>query len=806
MMLKMPDNGLILESSAKAMAGLPTLAFGITLSDRDIEDMIACVQNGQDIQLSLGGNPTLCFNDQEVRISNSPDSFDYDLFYTDAATPLLVNKLPNPTMSIFTAPKYKPRAPKASRISKLEKTGSADKAVARAPTRPNISTPKPASGSDKDVGVDDAIASLKSSYAKVEADRRENSYGSPGTADGFLEANSDFSTVLIDAVTSNKGRGKSSTSRLLGSQVNTPRSLPASPALSGIRSPSLAPTSNPVQDQAKQQRFPIIHELAVQDLTFEDLFSKYDGPEQEFTASLNKVADLISSSQKWSLKKIYWKELDVFEYEYAHEEDRQRAIDNAVRQFDKVMRLGASDPLWQKLLPKAERGKGKCLSKLQPAIAKGPSTATPKGSGSKADASSLSGGDSDMDDSASSVAKTSKGSEPMSRSNSQKAANKKKLSASEAQAKRLLINSKKPNATASTPVSTKGSPKASPTKSTSKAVPAKSGKFKSKEYISESDSDSEAPLSKAKSSAAPPPSKPVERLEKPKAAEKPKIAEKPKAVEKPKVPERLKVAEKTKVVGRVGAAEKPNVAEKLKVVDKQKDIMALKRKLSPVPREREKASDTIRTQPTKPATKRPRDADDDDSSSSGTPLSKRIKPVSKPQGVPAAVSVKQRHSSEASQNGRGNASSVSAAKSKNTSPFKSSPLSSPPTNASDLEQDRPTISRGRERERDRDRDTVISSASSRAGSSEDGSADSRKRSGDDSSSSMGRAAKRQRLPLEILNKAHRFKLFYSSYETLHKQLVAVDNPKETELERLMEMHIRLSELKQEIYKKAPVDA
>ncbi|KAK3695060.1 hypothetical protein B0T22DRAFT_477760 [Podospora appendiculata] len=788
MVLKMPDNGLLLESSAKVMAGLPTQAFGISLSDRDIEDMIACVQNGQDIQLSLGSNPTLCFNDQEVQIPNSPDSFDYDIFYTDAAAPTLVNKLPNPTMSIFKVPKYKSKVPKAPRVSKVEKTGSADKAAARALAKPNLSTPKLAAGSDKDVGVDDAIASLKNSYAKAEADRRENS------------------AMVIDAVTSKKGKGKSGTSRLLGSQVNTPRSLPASPALSGIGSPSLAPTSNPTQDQAKQQRFPIIHELAVQDLAFEDLLSKYDGAEQELTASLNKVADFIDSSQKWSLKKMYWKELDVFEYEYAHDEDRQRAIDNAVRQFDKVMRLGASDPLWQKLLPKAERGKGKCLSKLQPAIAKGPSTATPKGNGPKADVSSLSGGDSDMDDSASSVAKTSKGGEPMSRSSSQTAATKKKLSASEAQAKRLLTNSKKPNVIASTSVSTKASPKVSPTKPTSKAVPAKTGKFKSKEYISESDSDSEAPLSRAKSSTAPP-SKPVERLEKPRATEKPKIPEKPKAVEKSKVPERPKVAEKTKVVEKAKAAEKPNVAEKPKLMDRQKDVMALKPRPSPAPRERDKASDTIRAQPAKPAAKRPRDTDDDDSSSSGTPLSKRIKPVSKPQGGPAAASAKQRHPSEASQSGRGNASTGSAAKSKNTSPLKPSPLaSSPPTNASDLEQNRLTLSRGRERERGHDRDTIVSSASSRAGSSEDGSAGSRKRSGDDSSSSMGRAAKRQRLSLEILDKANRFKQFYSSYEALHKQLAALDNPKQTELEKLMAMHNRLSEMKKEIYKEAPVEA
>jgi hypothetical protein len=57
MLLSIPDSGLALEGSAKAMAGLPTQAFGITLSDSVIEDMIKCVQDGQGIQLSLGSSP-----------------------------------------------------------------------------------------------------------------------------------------------------------------------------------------------------------------------------------------------------------------------------------------------------------------------------------------------------------------------------------------------------------------------------------------------------------------------------------------------------------------------------------------------------------------------------------------------------------------------------------------------------------------------------------------------------------------------------------------------------------------------------
>jgi len=57
MVVDIPDGGLVLESSAKGMAGLSMQTFAITLSDDMIEDMINCVQNGQEIQLSLGGSP-----------------------------------------------------------------------------------------------------------------------------------------------------------------------------------------------------------------------------------------------------------------------------------------------------------------------------------------------------------------------------------------------------------------------------------------------------------------------------------------------------------------------------------------------------------------------------------------------------------------------------------------------------------------------------------------------------------------------------------------------------------------------------
>jgi hypothetical protein len=81
-------------------------------------------------------------------------------------------------MSIFRAPKHRPKAPKAHQPSKADKS---EKAGARALTsKPSSSTPRLAAVSDRDAGSvdveDEAIANLKSSYAKVHAEKRENAY------------------------------------------------------------------------------------------------------------------------------------------------------------------------------------------------------------------------------------------------------------------------------------------------------------------------------------------------------------------------------------------------------------------------------------------------------------------------------------------------------------------------------------------------------------------------------------------------------------------------------------------------------
>jgi hypothetical protein len=210
---------------------------------------------------------------------------------------------------------------------------------------------------------------------------------------------------------------------------------------SGVGSPPFSPTSVPLSqqqaEQAKAARKPVIHLLAVQPMMEKALRDKLPNVRQdELKLGLQKVGDLNNSTGKWELRKSFYKELDVWTFDYDSSADRQRAIDNAIKQYDK-MRLGVSEPVWDRLLVKSERSTGKCLSKLQPRIAQGTTVRAPKIKVQKADGSDTPNGEDD-DLFGDKNLSTAKG-ESMGRSASQSPTTKtKKFSDKEAQAKRLL--------------------------------------------------------------------------------------------------------------------------------------------------------------------------------------------------------------------------------------------------------------------------------------------------------------------------------------------------------------------------------
>jgi RNA polymerase II elongation factor ELL len=476
--LVVPEAGFTLGSSAggssKAGSGAPGV-FGLTLTDGMIEEMIKCVQNGKPIQLSLGEHPSFSYGTKTQHLATSHDPFTYDLYQSTNSPD---SDDADSEMSPFIEKKKNPWF--------LTSIGQKNKLTpSKGPAKPAARVgPKT---SPQAAGGDPAVLALQKANAAEDAKKKENtvtyikdgSLGMPGKRGGPVKA-------------TNKAKFLSQHNRSLTS--DTTRSMPSSPALNASNSPSLGPTSIPAStqqlEQAKAARKPVVHLLAVQPMLEKALKDSLPNvSKNDLKQALEKVGDYNDSTQKWELNKKFYKELDVWTFDYNSTADRQRAIDNAVKQFDK-MRLGVSEPEWDKLLVKSERGTGKCLSKLQAQIAQGQARA-PKIKVQKADGSETPGEDEDLfgDKNLSKV----KG-EGMARSASQPPTTKtKKVSEKEAQAKRLL--SKNPSKAAA-----KAAPKLVATKKKEVAPPAKTGtKVLSSEFVNESD-ESDVPT--------PPPSKP----------------------------------------------------------------------------------------------------------------------------------------------------------------------------------------------------------------------------------------------------------------------------------------------------------
>ena len=147
--------------------------------------------------------------------------------------------------------------------------------------------------------------------------------------------------------------------------------MPASPSLGPARSPhvSATPTSAPSVEDGKMQkskaiRLPLIHFLAVRPVSEKYLAQTLCCEQSECREVLDRVGKKFRLDEsKWDLTDKAYRELDAYGFQYPTQDDRQLAIDRAVTAYDRL-RLSHSDPLWQKLLPLHERGRGKVISKL----------------------------------------------------------------------------------------------------------------------------------------------------------------------------------------------------------------------------------------------------------------------------------------------------------------------------------------------------------------------------------------------------------------------------------------------------------
>lgn len=492
--------------------------------------------------------------------------------------------------------------------------------------------------------------------------------------------------------------------------------MPPSPGLSGAGSPSLGPTSVPLSQQqlaqAKATRKPVVHLLALGPLTEVALRSLVpNSSNADLKQALQKVGDVNQSTARWELRRPFYKELDVWNFDYSSEKDRQKVIDNAVKQYDK-MRLGVSEPEWDKLLPPAERGTGKCLSKLQAQIAQGSAARAPKANSQKPEGSSRDGSNGD-DESASSDKNPSASSKsetparPVARPQPAKA--KKVSEKVEKPASEKLIKTKRwMSAKNATKQKTSPLKKDRPT--------GKQGKVLSAEYIHESDEDDDEDMSTAVTAAIPT------------ATPTPKPATKP--------------------------ATKPTT----KPTPKPATTPATKQTAKPVPK----------------TMKRPRE-DEEETSDSSVPLSKKLK-----EDPP-------HRTSDASQASRTSSTAAPTLnKAKDSSPQKSSPLSSPPTNASEFESSSGHIS---------------SSASPAHHNGKGRRSPIYKRHQKSSSvtSSVSSNGSHRALNPEVVDLARTYRSFYPKYEALYREVANSGGKRNLEREQdLLEMHERLRGIKEQI--------
>ncbi|KAL3475659.1 hypothetical protein BJX99DRAFT_229416 [Aspergillus californicus] len=161
--------------------------------------------------------------------------------------------------------------------------------------------------------------------------------------------------------------------RLLKNKSNANRSVSSSPALGVARSPNsfppLTPTSAPLSQNKDRLRLealktPFIHLLAIRGVSTKFIARKTRSSIEDCASLAQKfAAENRINPEKFDLRDKVYRELDVWNFPYPSQEDRQEAIENAIGAFDR-MRISRSDRLWQNLLPKEERGKGKSLSRL----------------------------------------------------------------------------------------------------------------------------------------------------------------------------------------------------------------------------------------------------------------------------------------------------------------------------------------------------------------------------------------------------------------------------------------------------------
>lgn len=171
-------------------------------------------------------------------------------------------------------------------------------------------------------------------------------------------------TITDDVIPEPKSRWEAAKKQRRGGLLGM-NSGNSSPSLSAVGTPrpGISVTSAPSDLNLRRQamKTPLVHLLAMKPASTEEIIRTTRIPKLDLEAVVSKIAQHVDG--KWKLLDRAYKDLNVWDFAYRTQEDRQMAIDNAIRAYDRT-RVGKEENTWQLLLPKEERGKGKVLSKL----------------------------------------------------------------------------------------------------------------------------------------------------------------------------------------------------------------------------------------------------------------------------------------------------------------------------------------------------------------------------------------------------------------------------------------------------------
>ncbi|KAJ5928551.1 hypothetical protein N7466_007507 [Penicillium verhagenii] len=326
--LKIPESGLSLHHEKQSGGGSPksTQFMRLNLVQSTMDELIEILRNDQPARVRLGKHPSLHYAGKSQAFHAYPETHRSEIYHTstDGADDRDI---------YFTGV--------LSHSLEVEKA------------------------KQDTAATDQALANLEESlnaFERGKESKKTHIIHHPDEFKALRAAGAGSSTLRAP-----KSKADLEKDRFLRAGSN--RSLTSSPTLGGLKSPMPMPTSAPSSQIKNQARLdalktPFIHLLAVRAVSTKFLSRQTcSNPEDCDNLAQKYAVENRLNHEKFDLRDKIYKDLDVWKFPYPNQEDRQQAIENAVSAFDRL-RISRSDKLWQMLLSKEERGKGKCLSRL----------------------------------------------------------------------------------------------------------------------------------------------------------------------------------------------------------------------------------------------------------------------------------------------------------------------------------------------------------------------------------------------------------------------------------------------------------